>query len=132
MSGGLNTEDLQVFTGSLMRFRHWPNRTVLYTPGVQYVAEKGEAFWLIDAIASHIGSPEFRTAAQKDDRIWHLHFWKLVVAEDRTATLKAVADSGELPFIEQAIPYTDFPLDSFDIWAGNDSRHWHLYLPSEH
>jgi hypothetical protein len=38
----------------------------------------------------------------------------------------------EQPFYTRLIPFTDFPLDYADIWAGFDGERWTLYLPSEH
>ena len=133
MSGGRLTEEaLRQFTGGLDRYRHGLNRSVLYTEGVRYVADTAGAYWLIDAIASHIGSAEFKRAARADNRISLMHFWKLAVEPDRSAVLTAVADSGEPAFIEQAIEFTDFPLSELSVWAANDTEHWHVYLPSEH
>ncbi|MAP09266.1 MAG: hypothetical protein CMM00_10855 [Rhodopirellula sp.] len=128
----LTSGDLRNFSGDLERFRHALNRNVIYTPGVQYVAEKGEAYWLIDAIASWIGSEPFNEAVAKDDRIGEMHFWTLRRIQGNAATLEAKADSPDKPFIVQDIEFTDFPLDKIDIWAGFDGKHWTLYLPSEH
>lgn len=128
----LSEDVLRMFTGTSMYFRHAINRNVLFTDGIRHVAEEGEAFWLIDAIASWLTDPQFQEEAQKDDRIQSLHFWRLEVNEDRTAVLFAKADSPEEPFISQPIPFTDFPLDNIDIWAGYDGEYWTLYLPSEH
>ncbi len=125
--------ELQQFTGDLDRFRHPLNPRVVYTPGMRHLAERAGAYWLIDAIASWIGSPPFRQAAADDERIGSLHFWKLSVqAENSTATLTAVVDTGEPAFITQRIRFTDFPLEVIEVWAGFDGRHWTLYLPSEH
>jgi hypothetical protein len=125
-------DDLRHFTGDLDRNRHSLNRRVIYTPGVRFVAEQGGAYWLIDEIALALGSPQFRKAAARDSRVGSLHFWKLTVGDDRSATLAARADDGVEPFITREIPFTDFPLDHIDIWAGFDGVHWTLYLPSEH
>lgn len=128
----LSKSDLAQFTGSERWFRHSFARAVLYTEGVAYVAEHGDAYWLIDAIASHLVSRAFNAAAVKDERIGLLHFWKLAVRGDHGAVLTAEADAGEPPFIRQEIPFTDFPLDEIRIWAGNDGQHWTLILPSEY
>lgn len=127
----LQTE-LAQFTGSTQWFRHAFNRAVIFTDGVHYLAEQGQAWWLIDAIASHLGSQEFQGAAAVDHRIGLMHFWKLAVRADRTATLKAIADWDERPFIQQEIPFTDFPLEEIDIWAHHDDSQWTLLLPSEY
>ncbi len=123
--------DLAQFTGDPDRFRHPLNRRVLFTLGVQYVAEKGEAYWLVDAIASYFGSSLMMKAIAKDDRLASLQFWRLKVNKDHRAVLTMRADSGERPAITQRIEYTDFPLGRIDIWAGFDGTHWTLYLPSE-
>jgi hypothetical protein len=43
--------DLCQFTGTETWYRHSMYRNVLYTAGVQYLAEKAGAYWLIDIIA---------------------------------------------------------------------------------
>jgi hypothetical protein len=129
---GLVEEDLRQFTGSTEFYRHSFNRVVIYTEGVQYLAERGKAYWLIDAIASHIGSHEFNRAAAKDNRIWLLHSWKLAVNDDHSAELTARSDSGESNFVTRNIPYTDFPLREVDVWAGHNGSGFTLMLPTEY
>ena len=75
---------------------------------------------------------EMTEALERDDRLTDLQFWRLDVSVDRSAVLSGRADSDVDPFIMQLIPYTDFPLESVDIWAGYDGDFWTLYLPSEH
>ena len=128
----LTHADLQQFMGDEVRFRHPLNRQVIYTPGVQFLAGRGEAYWLIDAIASYFGDKLMTEAQARDDRLNWMRFWRLDVKPDNTATLTARADDGVAPFITQEIEYTDFPLDYVDIWAGYDTQNWTLYLPSEH
>ena len=65
----LTHADLRHFSGDLERYFHPLNRNVLYTPGVKYVAEVGQAYWLIDAIASYFGSTEMNEAMQLDSRL---------------------------------------------------------------
>tara|TARA_R110002073_G_scaffold8027_19_gene44892 strand:- start:23847 stop:24242 length:396 start_codon:yes stop_codon:yes gene_type:complete len=130
--GTLTKDNLQQFTGDLQRYRHPLNRKVIYTPGVQYVAEEGEAYWLIDAIASWIGSEEFNDAVSKDYRIGEMHFWTLETSWSNAGQLTARADSPEKPFVIQNIELTDFPLRRIDIWAAFDGEYWTLHLPSEH
>lgn len=128
----LTPEALREFTGDLERYRHALSRRVIYTPGVQYVAEAGGAYWLIDAIASYYDTPTMKQAIIQDDRLAYMQFWRLDVNADRTARLTMRADSGEPPAITQEIPFTDFPLGEIDIWSDYDGTHWTLYLPSEH
>ena len=127
----LTPYNLCQFTGDPERYRHSLARRVIYTEGVKFVAEQGEAYWLIDELAFTIVGGEIQRAGQSDPRILELHFWRLDV-NDNSATLTARADSDVEPFYIKEIPFTDFPLDHIDIWAGFDGEHWTLYLPSEH
>jgi hypothetical protein len=132
----LTAQDLAAFTGDLDRYRHPINRKVIYTPGVQYLAEAGGAYWLIDVVASWIGSHSFNRAKEADPRIESLHHWSLEVADDR-GVVKAWIQSEEPPFapavfVTQKIPFTDFPLPEVHLWCGFDGENWTLFLPSEY
>jgi hypothetical protein len=105
---------------------------VLYTPGVQYLAEHAGAYWLLDEIAILLGSNRIRRKIAADLRLNELQFWRLRVKADSSAELILFADTGEPPAYRKQISFTDFPLESIDIWAGFDGTHWTLYLPSEH
>jgi hypothetical protein len=136
MSRPLTPQDLAAFTGDLDRYRHGLNRRVIYTPGVQYLAEAGGAYWLIDVIASWIGSPSFNKAVAADERIAHLHHWSLEVTGN-AGTVQARIEGQEPPFAPQAfitqeIPFTNFPLPEVHIWCGFDGENWTLFLPSEY
>ena len=131
MTATLQASDLRQFSGDLERFRHPLSRNVIYTPGVQYLAEQGQAYWLIDAITSYFGTDAMNQAMRKDSRLKSLQFWRLEV-QDESGVLTARADDGVEPFVRQEIEHTDFPLEQVDVWAGFDGTYWTLYLPSEH
>jgi len=132
MTQTLKKEDLQQFYGDDIRYRHSLSRHVIYTPGVKYLVDAGEAHWLIDAIASYLMPSYMGPVIAEDARVKSLHFWRLTVAADNSALLEARVDSPCKPFVRQEIEFTDFPLESADIWAGFNGEHWTLYLPSEH
>jgi len=46
----LSISDLAHFTGTEQIWRHGLVRHIVYTDGVQHVAEAGEAYWLVDKI----------------------------------------------------------------------------------
>ncbi|MCB0325148.1 MAG: hypothetical protein KDD69_16300 [Bdellovibrionales bacterium] len=131
MITALTNADLYQFTGDDLRYQHPLKGQVIYTPGIRHLAEAGNAYWLIDAIASYFGSPEMSRAMERDPRLRHMQFWKLTITNG-SAVLVAEADADVAPFITQQIPFTDFPLPEVSIWAGFDGSHWTLYLPSEH
>lgn len=110
--------DLSSFTCTTCHHRHWLG--VGFTDGVKYLADEAGAHWLIDAIAS------WQPEAQKIDREFQV--WELVVNPDQSAVLSFRTDAGQPVSIRQTIPYTDFPLESIEIWVEDEV----LLLPSEH
>ena len=75
------------------------------TDGVFKVAEAAECYWLLDLIGSYQINPNLDPEFQ---------VWKLKVCEDQTATASGYNDLDLI--IEQKIEYTDFPLDSFEVY----------------
>lgn len=124
--------NLKQFTGDIERYRHSFFPKLIYTPGIQYLAETAGAYWLIDVVASHLNSSVFKRAVQQDHRVLDLHFWNLTVSDDSSGLVTARVDSDEDAFIKQKIPFTDFPLKSIDLWVSYDGQFFTLYLPSEH
>ncbi|MBE9012779.1 hypothetical protein IQ250_21495 [Pseudanabaenaceae cyanobacterium LEGE 13415] len=128
---------LAQFTGTINYYRS--NRFIkqfFHTDGVQALAEKAQAFWLIDAICSHQSKA---LSHQKDGHLLReFQLWKLIVQPDRTARLECYTDSDvEKTSIRQNIPFTDFPLSEITLYVecGEDSesgRYYCLLLPSEH
>jgi len=115
--------DLIQFCGSTEAYRHWTKRLV-YTEGVQYMAEHGGAYWLIDAVASY--QPDKRIASRPD--LVDFQLWELVVAQDKSATLTMRGDSDQPAVVTQEIPFTDFPLAQIKFYVCNGT----LMLPSEY
>ncbi len=132
MTHPLSLQELRQFSGDDQRYRHAINRRVIYTPGIQYLAEKAGAYWLIDAIAIHIGSKPMQRKMALDPRAGEMLFWSLTVKPDQSAHLTAVVDQDVSPIFRERIQWTDFPLDKIDIWSAFDGQYWTLYLPSEH
>ena len=116
----LSKSDLAQFTGSENWYRHGINRNVLYTDGVQYVAELGGAHWLLDEIA--IIQPYNKAVTAEECQVW-----KLAVRPDRSATLTCDDGNGNIVCTKE-IEYTDFPLDEITLYFANNVIH----LPSEY
>ena len=106
--------DLAQFTGTTQYFRHWTKR-IVYTDGVQFLAEQAGAYWLIDLIASY--------QPVKVER----QYWTLKADDVNYCAICKNGDGGIL--VEQKIEYSDFPrrLMPFDLYLQNGV----LYLPSE-
>lgn len=111
-------------TGGDELIRHFI-RPMLYTEGMLYLAEQAGAFWLLDVIASHQHRPKIR----QNQRLQEFQLWRIVVnPADNTAVVSCHEDSGEPAIVRQRIPFTDFPLDSFECYVENHT----ILLKSEH
>lgn len=116
----LTAADLRQFTGTEHWYRHSLARGVLYTDGVQYLAEQAGAYWLIDIIAL---AQRAEPAVQAQD----FQVWTLTVQDDHTATL--TCDNGNRRTLHtQRIDYTDFPMPEIVLWVEGPV----ILLPSEH
>lgn len=111
--------NLPQFIGTTQLYLIYPK--VVLTDGTKYLADACEAYWLMDAIASHIMGREkvdsFATA-------------KLVV-KDSAAVLTLDDGNGNV-FASQDIPFTTFPLDEILVYCEWDGQRWTLLLPGEH
>jgi hypothetical protein len=109
---------LAIHTGSETVFRHWTRRLV-YTEGVQDLANQAKAYWLIDLVASWMNDANLKG----EDFV----VWKLTVKADLTAS--AVAEDGNgRELVRQEIPFTDFPLEEITLYLANGT----LLLTSEY
>ena len=114
--GALKNE-LRHFTGSEIFYRHSLFRGFVYTEGVQYLAKKAGAYWLLDHIFAH--QPEL-----KGERF---QVWKITVNQDESARI-SVEDGNDAELAAYPLGYTDFPLEAFSLWLVDGT----LMLPSEY
>jgi len=110
--------ELRQFSGTTQYFLHFTG--LKYTDGIKYLAEKAEAYWLIDVVGSYQYLPEVKATEPQ--------FWQLDIAENKSAVVTMVADSGCKPVVRQEIEFSDFPLSSIKIWVCDGV----LMLPSEY
>ena len=123
----ITAEDLQIELAhchcSEIHYKHWLG--IRYTEGVQTLAEKGECYWLLDAIASYQPGEVIKSSPILQE----FQTWMLTV-EDGSAVLACYEDSPSTcdPLITQDIPFTDFPLPEIKLYV----EYGVLLLPSEH
>lgn len=110
--------DLNQFTGTERWFRHSLMRTVTYTEGVQYLAEKANAYWLIDKVASLQLEPKIK---REEFQTW------LLKVTGSQADLTCDDGNGNIVYSEH-IDFTDFPLDEIKLFYTNNV----IMLPSEY
>ena len=114
---------LACFTGAEIKFKHWLGK-IEYTEGIKFLADKAQAYWLIDAIVSY----QSKSLLQQYPELTEFQLWQLEVNEDKTAVLTCRADSGCEPIIVQHIELTTFPLQSIKFYL----CHQVLMLTSEY
>jgi hypothetical protein len=114
----LTAADLAQFTGSETVYRHSIARQILYTEGVQYVAERAGAYWLLDEIALNQARPEIAAEA--------FQLWALTVTGSR-AQLRC-EDGNDNVVFSKDIDFTDFPLPTIKIYVANRT----ILLPTEY
>ena len=115
--------DLSQFYGSEYSYRWSMLTKSVLTDGTKYLAEKAGAYWLFDAIDSHL-----TTQGLNENTEFVVATLRLV---DSGAEL-TLDDGNGLIWMTQHIPYTDFPLNelkTYAIWNGNG---WTHLLTSEY
>ena len=106
----LKQTDIDQFTSSESLYKH--PFGLLYTCGVRYLATAGNAYWLIDTIASHQSNKLLALPNLQDFQIW-----RLVVNNNKYATLICEQDT-DYKILRQEIDYTDFPLPCIKLYLG--------------
>jgi hypothetical protein len=133
MEPGALEAALANFTGTEQWTQHALARNLLMTDGVIFLREKAEAFWLIDAIASHIAT---------NPRLQREHFqcWTFekyaadLAVPNRPHRLFVTDGKSDKPLVVQELEYTDFPLSEvkfYAVWDGGFNK-FVLMLPSEY
>lgn len=115
--------DLRQFTGTTNYYAYSPLfKKVVLTDGAKFLAEEAKAYWLMDAIASHLPGYDDTFAVvklQKREKDW----------------LLTLDDGNDNIFAEQVIEYSDFPLDEIMLYVGRQDMEtcdlWVIMLTSE-
>ena len=115
--------ELHNFSGTEHYYRIMPN--VLMTDGAKFVADKGEAYWLMIAIASYL--PQFKNT----ESFIVANLQVSNTGNSRSALLK-LDDGNDNILIEQHIAYTDFALDEMKLYACYTGDNWVIMLPREY
>ena len=96
--------NLEQFTGTTQWYKHMFG--MRYTDGIQYLAVKAGAYWLIDIVASY--QPRFKNIP--------FQLWRIEV-KDEKAVVTMREDTGRKPLVTQKFDYTDFPLAELEWYV---------------
>lgn len=116
----LSQDDLDQFQGTEKWYSHGLNSNTLFTEGAKYLADAGQAYWLLDVIA--LSQLKGNRVAAEPFQVWTLR-----VQPDRSATITC-EDGDHRTVYAQAIRFTDFPMDCVTLWFANGV----IYLPNGH
>ena len=111
-------DELDSFRGTTRYYEHFTG--LRYTDGVRHLADRADAYWLVDAIMSWQLECKVRRVP--------FQFWRLRVNEDKTAVLEMVEDTGLPVIARQTFRWTDFPVGEIKLYFQNGV----LFLPSEY
>lgn len=111
------TSALAHFYGSETWYKHITGS--LYTDGVQYLADKAGCYWLIDEICFRQRFTRVRCEA--------FQVWKLRKNTYGGGAVLTCEDGNKNVVHTFRIPFTDFPLQSIELWFENRT----LMLPTE-
>lgn len=116
-------QELRQFTGTEV-YTRWSAlfRNFVLTDGALYLAENAGAFWLMDAIASHVGS-------YKNEGFVVAKFLR---AKASNAWILRLEDGNDEVLADQIIEYSDFPLEEFTLYVISQDDLWVILLPSEY
>jgi hypothetical protein len=117
----INPGRLAGFIGTVNWYKHMLPGVVL-TDGAQYLSANG-AGWLIDAIAS------YQTIKFRDAHPFQV--WTLSVNDEQAALHMQDDEEGEF-VVSQDIPYTDFPIHDFTLYASYNGEQLVIMLTSEY
>lgn len=118
---------LSQFTGTEQWYRHPLNRRMLYTDGVQYLAENGGqqgAYWVLDKVALEI-CPLLDSKKQAFGAV------SLTVNPDQTAVM-IVTDGNDQLLLRREMRYTDLQNGEWRFYLIEEGDHRVLLLPSEY
>jgi hypothetical protein len=116
----LTKADLMQFTGTEQWYAYnLFGRKAHMTDGVKYLAERAGCYWLLDIILTS----QMRSKVKGQP----FQAWNLKQLPDERWKVTCEDGNGGV-LCTQIIPFSDFPMDSVDIWFIDDV----LLLPSEY
>lgn len=123
----MNAENLKnslaQFYGSENLYRFNPLSKSVLSDGCKYLAEKAGAYWLFDAIDSHLVTQGLNENTE---------FVVAKLCKSGNQAELTLDDGNGLIWMTQKIPFTDFPLDSIKTYASYNGTAWTHMLTTEY
>ena len=123
----IDETELEQFTGSEHLYRWSAITRSLLTDGTKYLADTAGAYWLFDAIDSHL-----TTRGLTENTEFVVARLVRTPGEHATDAELLLDDGNGVIFATQKIPFTDFPLPEVKTYAAWNGQGWTHMLPSEY
>lgn len=106
----------------------------LFTDGMAFLANEAGAFWLCDMIASHLYTNDQTTPKKlPTGESWPTEpFTSFKVTIKGNKGVFKMEDGNKGVLARQDIPYTDFPLETFQAYGSWNGDAWVVMLTSEY
>ena len=120
----LNIEQLATELASFIGTEHYYkiNNRLVVTDGVKYLADHAHCYWLLILYASHLASVN----GEADS------FTVLKLVRQGSGADIAIEDGNDQVLAAQHVEYTDFPFNSFSLFACWNGEYWIAMLVSEY
>lgn len=128
--------NLDQFTGTERWIRHPFNRRLLHTEGVEYFADKANAYWFIDAIALGVYGKKGPVPAAIPGKNWFGVV--LLKSKDGKGSIEVRDDYDEhdntcgTRLWYAKLDYTNCPEGTWKFYLVDDGEHTVLMLPTEY
>jgi hypothetical protein len=122
-----NLDGLGQFVGSERFIKHWCNKRLVYTEGVQYLASQAKCYWLLNEIGL-ILLP--RLLKKYPDWFYHIEW---CVYPDCSGLI-TIDDGNDNTHFTHKIEWTNYPIKEqpFKFFLCDAGEHYCLMLPSEY
>ena len=117
LTAPLHVSELQTFTGTENYYRHSLRRSMLYTDGVNYFAERAQAYWFLDIVATEFYQLQSVSPFLTITMTVKNRKAKILVTDGNSRKLKA-----------KNITYTDCPVGEWKFFMTDNV----LMVPSEY
>ncbi len=120
----LNIEQLATELASFIGTEYYYkiNNRLVVTDGVKYLADHANCYWLLILYASHLASVN----GEADG------FTVLKLVRQGSGADIAIEDGNDQVLAAQHVEYTDFPFNSFSLFACWNGEYWIAMLVSEY
>ena len=100
-------------------------RNLVLTDGMQYLCESAQSFWLVDIVGSILCEKKTVSYFKRQSPV------SIRIKLNGKGGATVSVGNEKKPFYVQEISYTDFPLQEFEFYVGDNGDFFVAMIPSE-